>query len=104
MSGGKGAMIEVLSYYNRKAVVCQFSIPELKINCRYLPIIGKVDLASILNSSEVIKINIAIYYQAVSVNTVPCSFLKKLKASLLNIKFDILINITVTMFFSLSNN
>lgn len=91
-------MTEVLSYYDRKAGVCQFPISELRINCRYLPIIEKLDLASILNSSEVMKINIAIYHQAVSGNTVLFSFLKSLKSSLLNIKFDILISITVTMF------
>lgn len=84
MSGGKGAMIEVFSYYDRKAGMCQFSISELRINCRNLPTIGKADLSSILNSSEFIKINIAIYHQDVSVNTALLSFLKKIKGLIVN--------------------
>jgi hypothetical protein len=70
----------MFSYCDRKAGMCQLGISEARINSRDLPTIEKADLASILKSSEVIKINITLFHQEVSVNIVLCSFFKKSKA------------------------
>lgn len=66
-------------YCDRKVGMCQFGIFEVRINSRDLLIIEKVDLVLILKFSEVIKINIILFYQEVLVNIVFCFFFKKLK-------------------------